>query len=357
MSSIKDLMHLDDVIAPCQLEEMAALESDFLFRKENIQQLAIRNMHVLQKTQIPQSNTVHQAIDAPAKQTHKKRGRRFFTVLASCALVLSLGTAAIATFSTDTRLLQALHADSQSQIAQLNAMNTQLHVTAHADGYTVTLREAISDRHNTWMLLEVEGPEDTVLDENLVLFDTVRVQMEKMSSHGYTIYTLPDENQNDNRLTMILDFSARNQLAGQRLTLEFEHLISNIVDAEQQIIGVNHLADGPWKFELHVPKKDSTVSMWQWKTLTIGEKDFLLTKIEVSPLSITLNATKINHIAYLQLKNSELHVWLKDGTELEVERSGSGSNHVQMQYQYTFPYPVQLDQIDRIVFCGHELNW
>ena len=103
MSSIKDLMHLDDVIAPCQLEEMAALESDFLFRKENIQQLAIRNMHVLQKTQIPQSNTVHQAIDAPAKQTQKKRGRRFFTVLASCALVLSLGTAAIATFSTDTR--------------------------------------------------------------------------------------------------------------------------------------------------------------------------------------------------------------------------------------------------------------
>ena len=354
MSSMNDLMELENVIEPQKLEELARSEPMDAITGQRIQQLTMEKIRAAQHTQSVQMET---KTSAERKIKTQRRGRRILAALAACALIISLGTAAVARFSTDERLLEVFHADSQSQIAQLNEMSVQIGQSCQADGYTVTLQQAISDRHNSWVLMEVEGPAEAVLDEDLVYFQDTHIQMEKLSGHGYTIYPLPDAVPGDNKLSYILDFSARNQLAGQKLQLQLGRLTENIVDETQSLIGFNLLAEGPWTFELEVPKQDSTVSMWQWRLLRSGETDFLLCRVDVSPLSASLETIKLERSIYMRLQKEPLQVYLQDGTCLEFTCSSSGSGGVRMQYQYEFSVPVQLNEIVRIVYCGQELNW
>lgn len=364
MSRIEELMDLP--VEPEILEQMAETTCLDSKTQERIQKLALDKISSLQD----QANRSVTAVTAPidkaqekevagkSKRRHKRRKTVCLaTLLAACALVVSVGTAAMATLSTDSRLLEVLHADSKSQIAQLNEMRTPIQQYAKADGYTVTVQEAISDRHNTWVLLEVEAPLDVVLDENCVFFKNTHIQMEHMSGHGYTIYTLSDDNPNDNKLSFVLDFSARKKLAGQKLTLQLGMLSENELNEALEITRERLLAKGPWEFWFELPEQDSTVTMWQWKTLWYQDESFLLQKIEVSPLSIALQEIKLTTAMYLRLNEEPVYVYLKDGTQLTLTSNSSGSSGLGMQYQYQFPFPLDLAEIDRIVYCDAELNW
>lgn len=349
-------MELEEAIDPQILEALAAeepLDGAFV---QHIQQKTLKKMGAVSEQDMMQVSTISSKKPISSKK-QRRGGWRLVLAMAACALVISLGTAAAARLSTDGRLLEVFHADSQSQIAKLNEMSSQIGQSCEADGYTVTLQQAISDRHNTWVLMEVEGGTEAVLDEDLVYFQDTHIQMEKLSGHGYTIYPLPDETPGDNRLSFILDFSSRNQLAGQKLTVRLGQLTENIVDAEKNLTGFHLLAEGPWEFEIEVPKQDSTVSMWQWRMLRCGETAFLLCRMEVSPLSISLEAMKLHTSVYAMLRQAPLQVYLNDGTCLELTCGSSGSGGVWMQYQYEFPTLVQIEDIDRIRYCGQDLNW
>ena len=363
MSRIEELIDLQQAIEPEILEQMAENACLDSKTQERIQKLALDKISSLQAkanlgvTAAAPIGVVQEMTEKLKKQRKRRKAARMVALLAACALVVSFGTAAMATLSTDSRLLEVLHADSKSQIAQLNELRTPIQQYAKADGYTVTVQEAISDRHNTWVLLEVEGPADVVLDENCVFFKNTYIQMEHMSSHGYTVYTLSDENPNDNKLSFVIDFSARNKLAGQKLTLQLGLLLANELNEALEITGERLLAEGPWEFRFEIPEQDATVTMWQWKTLQCQEESFLLQKIEVSPLSVAFQETKLSTDMYWQLMQEPVYVYLKDGTQLALASNSSGSSGLGMQYQYQFPFPLDLAEIDRIVYCGVELNW
>lgn len=366
MSRIEELMDLQQPVEPEILEQMAETACLDSKTQERIQKLALDKISRLQGQANRSVTVVTTPIDVVQEkesagktrgQRQKKRVERFLALLAICALLVSLGTAAMATLSTDNRLLKVLHADSESQIAQLDEMGTPIQQASKADGYTVTVQEAISDRYNTWVLIDVEGPEDVALDENCVFFKNINIQMEHSSSYGYTIYPLPDENPNDNQLSFILDFSARKKLAGQKLTLQLGTFLENELNEALEITGERLLAEGPWEFWFELPRQDTTVTMWQWKRLQYQDESFLLQKIEVSPLSIVFQETKLSAAVYLRLSKEAVYVYLKDGTQLTLNSNSGGSGGLEMQYQYDFPFPLDLAEIDKIVYCGTELNW
>ncbi len=385
-NTLTNLISSPSSIDPLRLEQMAEAESISSYRNTNrntnntadnienrddkkrgepefdadaIQKRTLEKIRLIQSEQ--KEVLGHQLSEENRHQNGKARRRkkiqRFLTAAAACALVISLGTGAFASLSTDERLLQVLHADSQSQIKQLGEMHTSLNLTDSSDGYTVTIKEAISDRHNAWVLIELQAPQGVVLDEDLVLFDDIRIQMEREGGYGFGIYPISDDIADDNKLSYILDFSARNKLAGQELSITFADLKRNIVNEELSIIGEQMLEEGPWNFTVEIPKKDNTVSMWQWKQLQSGALQFAVMKLELSPLCLSMDMMKINNIIYWQLQNERVNVYLKDGTELSLNVSGSGSGGALIQYQYEFPYPIQLEQIERIEFCGEMLNW
>ncbi len=361
-TDITTLMELPYSVHPQRLEQMAeqeiasseALAESFAFNAEAIQRLTMQKIKPTWSEAVDLKDVSQEPVRKPKR---RRKITRVVAAVAACAMLFSLGTAAFATFSTDPQLLQVLHADSQSQIEQLSEMHTALNITDTADGYAVTVKEAIHDRHNTWILIEVEAPQDIVLDEDLVLFHETRVRMEHVSGHGYSIYPIRNSDSNDNRLCFILDFSSRNKLAGQKLTLRLADLQSNLVDEELCLVGAQPLAAGPWEFTLEVPEKDSTVSLWQWRPLCSGAQNVMITRMDVSPLSLTLDMVRLNQRTSGNLDGEQPTVYLKDGTELLLERNSFGSGGTYMQYQYAFPYPIELGEIARIEFCGKKLKW
>lgn len=360
MSGMEELMDGRAAVEPRILEQMAGQDDWDRNVQERVQRLALNKIAVLQAA-AEQARDVEQRPEQTGGRV-KRRGKRrklrwLLTALAVGALVVSLGTAAVATLSTDSRLLEVLHADSQSQIARLDAMNTQVGQQAKADGYTVTVQQVISDRHNAWMLLEVEGPTGAALDDERVFFRDTQVELEHRSGFGYTVYSLADADAQDNKLSFILDLSARNKLAGQTLTLRFGNLTENELNADLELVGEQSLAEGPWEFVVEVPRRDFTVTMWQWKRIPYQNTQFLLQKIEVSPLSVTLQAGRLSRTVYAQLGKTPLQVYLRDGTELELRSSSGGSGGLGMQVQYDFPAPVELADIAKIVYGGEILNW
>ena len=204
MSKMEELLELEETIAPELLEHMAEADMQKLSVQEQqrVEQMVLQKITALQADSAAKqkSDTVlsmtEQAMQ-PAEQHRKKQNklrfrlgkRRWIGAVAACALLFSLSTAAVATLSTDERLLKLLHADSQSQIAQMNEMATPLGISDTVDGYTLTLQEAINDQHHLWLLLDLTAPEGVVLDAERLYFRKSWLHFEKMGSHGYTTYT------------------------------------------------------------------------------------------------------------------------------------------------------------------------
>ena len=367
MSRIEDLIELEESITPEQLEQMAAQECQPFTADEQqrIRQMTLQKITELQAAQSTAQEkqsalSISEETLLQAESSRKKRlwfgKRRWITAVAACAFVLSLSTAVAATLSTDERLLKLLHADSQSQIAQLSEMSTYIGSTATTDGYTLTVQEAVSDKHHVWLLLDLVGPEDEVLDANQNCYQDVALTFEKMGGHGYSFGTLPDEIPDDNRVSFLLDLSTRKSLVNNQLTLELGNLGLQVYDAEGKAQWTV-LSEGNSKFEFTLSDNNTTVSMWQWKVLQHQNKNFLLAKMEVSPLSITLKARRLEWDMYLYLREEPVQVYLKNGEMLELISNSSGGGGPIMDFSYTMPKPLDLTQIERIVYCGEELRW
>lgn len=388
MSRLEELMDLEEIITPQLLDELVE-ETMKTEEKQRIQQLCMQKITVLQnaceqevslqvcseekeKTQTSVSgekillqNDVHTDNIARKRRCNSKnKTRRWLTLVAVCALILSLSTAAIGTLTTDTRLLKLFEADSQSQIGQLNEMSYQIGKSVTDCGYTVTLQEAVHDEHNAWVLLEITGPEGARLNAEQLYFRQTRVQLENnMGGYGYYIEMLPDEDLDDNRVSLVLDLSTNGKITDQEITVLLEDLGWYHYDLEQEANGSSMddywetITKGTWQFTFILPQNETTVSMWQWKILQNEQKLFLLRKLEVSPLSVVLEANRLEWDTYMKLQEEPIQVYLKDGTMLELDSSGSGSGGISMQFQYNFTSPINLADIEQIVYCGHKLNW
>lgn len=88
-----------------------------------------------------------------------------------------------------------------------------------------------------------------------------------------------------------------------------------------------------------------------------GDKNFLLAKMEVSPLSITLKTRRLEWDTYAMLREEPVQVYLKSGEMIELSSNSSGGGGLVMDFSYTMPEPIDLAEIDRVVFCGETLNW
>lgn len=136
MSKMEELLELEETIAPELLEHMAEADMQKLDVQEQqrVEQMVLQKIAALQADSAEQKNDVVlpmteqsvQSVEQHQKKQNKRRfrldKRRWIGAVAACALLFSLSTAAVATLSTDERLLKLLHADSQSQIAQMNEM-------------------------------------------------------------------------------------------------------------------------------------------------------------------------------------------------------------------------------------------
>lgn len=365
MSSIKELMNLEEAVPTVQLEQMAKADDGLMTAEEQqrVKALALQKIQQLQAAQSTAAdsqrlaqNRQEQSVPVVKRKKRLGIGRpRWIVATAVCALVLSLSTAVAATLSTDERLLKLLHADSQSQIAQLSEMSSAIGSTAVMDGYTLTVQEAVSDQHHMWLLLDLVGPEDVALDADQIGFQEVALSFQKMGGHGYSFGTLPDEIPDDNRVSFLLDLSTRKSLVHNQLTLELGNLGLRTYD--ENGIQWTLLSESKSKFEFTLPDNDSTISMWQWKVLQHGSKEFLLKKMEVSPLSITLQTRRLEWDMYVTLREEPVQVYLKNGDMLELQSCSSGSGGLVMDFSYTLPEPLNLAEIERIVYCGEALHW
>ena len=206
--------------------------------------------------------------------------------------------------------------------------------------------------------------------ENLDAFSTVTVGDNPPGSHtfGSMVYTLLDEDPNDNKIwlmTTVDETYSNIKLTGQTLNFHLANFSADIDDEGGNYIVV---AKGPWDFSFLLDYEDSTkehienVTVLKRSGSSNGEK-MNLKSIELSPLSLLITGNKReadrDHFTVTLNKN--------DGSTKNIEilvgyttgysgQAGSSAVNRNFYAKYLFEEPLDVDGIVSVTIGGTELT-
>lgn len=174
------------------------------------------------------------------------------------------------------------------------------------DGVTVTLVQSVQDSHSLNIVLLVEAPEGTKLEENcdfvnpklpMVTVDgedvwdlPVKLQM-SMSGGGYFVsrYEMEQEEPNKKYYEIHYNTGGEWDLSGKTIHVTLEKLLTGI-DAVKENSGET-LAEGSWEFEWQTEAvKQEEVRFDINKRFDFGGYEILVKYVELSPLHYSIHA-------------------------------------------------------------------
>lgn len=148
---------------------------------------------------------------------------------------------------------------------------------------TLEVKQVIGDSNLVYLLLEFTASEGVRLNQDDYRFSGALEAGQQTTGAGF--FKITDENENDNKITLIMCEPTREPAAGKRAVLE-------LYDLEGANKGENYqtVLSGSWRISFPLNFEDCSIVYPVKQTLSAEGYDITLQSISVSPLSITLRA-------------------------------------------------------------------
>lgn len=249
----------------------------------------------------------------------------------------------------------------------LKGIAEQKNASATDNGLTINLVQTLQDKNYLYIALDITTSKDIILD-NSTRFEYMDVFFAGVDG-GYAIssgfishfsHQTGKEQYSNNMLYVInIQKDPETDFNGKIITLSFKNLRTN----------VNTILEGEWKLSWITNFNDSTMCYNLNQTYNLSGYDVHISKIEISPLSMTIyfkdfNIEKTDEIISTNWKDTEQFKSIipegfkyKDGTFIQVklfERGGMWSFRSNtgelLYYTAIFNKVVDVDDIENIIF-------
>lgn len=219
---------------------------------------------------------------AEREQPRRKRWRIVLACAAVCALI---GTSAFAAASMGLAdgLLKFLQPATSEQKELLARGSYVVNKSARNPNGILEVKQVIGDSNLVYLLLEFTAPEGTVLDLDGYRFNGSLDAGRQTTGAGFV--KIADDDDNDNRITLVMCEPTRKPVAGKRAKLKLSDLEGANMGADYQTV-----LTGSWSVSFPLDFEDCSVIYPMAQTISAEGYDITLQSISISPLSVTLHA-------------------------------------------------------------------
>ncbi|MGO5029718.1 RNA polymerase sigma factor [Candidatus Agathobaculum pullicola] len=171
------------------------------------------------------------------------------------------------------------HADTEDAVQSAYAVNK----SDSNQNDTLEVKQVIGDGNLVYLLLKFTAPEGVRLNQDDYRFSGALQAAQQTTAAGF--FKITDENENDNKITLIMCEPTREPALGKCAVLELYDLEgANNVENYQIVLSHN------WRISFPLNFDDCSIVYPVKQTLSAEGYDITLQSISVSPLSITLRA-------------------------------------------------------------------
>lgn len=163
-----------------------------------------------------------------------------------------------------------------------------LHESAEAEGWTITAAQALGDRTQVRVLLEVTAPEGTVLGEG-----NYRLELPMLDPGvTFTIDNVEDDDVTDNRISFVLASVTAKDYRGQRVKLHiggvsrYKKYTVEELNAGASPLDVDRLVTGDFDMAFTLDYQDTSVTYRPGAEVDIEDTKVRVEEVTLSPLSI-----------------------------------------------------------------------
>ena len=254
-----------------------------------------RMFDALAPTQEQEQVVLDRLLQTERKGRPMRKVKKLTVFAVAAALMVISCTAAVVT-GLDQRLLDYFGAKSEEDVelvAPAAVAVDQSHT--YENGWTVEIRQVLADRLSLAVLVDVTAPEGTVLNRGSHLtmaLSQLNDQGERLSGQGVMtgrVTGIEDDDPADNRITELWQF----RRALREDSLPFPGSAVKVTPMYMsEGVGGKRLAqfkDEFWSCTVELPDVDLGTPYEIGQPLSIGEKQFTLSSVYLSPLGITVS--------------------------------------------------------------------
>ena len=264
------------------------------------------------------------------------RLRHIAAVAAVLTLVGALSAAAVAGFSGEPSLRDALDGDPAGYEQSSGIIGRSV----ENDGWTVSITDCVGGENYCYLGVEVEAPEGTVLDGDYYLmnadFDSNMLHKGNGGGWDNLLRPLPDSDPTDNKIRMVYEWSAMGAgLSGARVRLKLNNFFEQFdYNWDEHDWNKEYLSCGEWDFGWMTADFTSTVRHIPIKDTPIegGDGLMLVDEVVVSPLGISFSFANQRWLVdwceewFDPMLENTLTVWDVDGNPLPLYYSRAGQD-------------------------------
>ncbi|MDK2808390.1 MAG: hypothetical protein PWP24_1125 [Clostridiales bacterium] len=347
------MRHMDEVMEEYNIEGFKSDNTDeILLTKE-------QKIRILEETRrkvaFEKKDSKEEKIDIVAP---KRRGRiRIIGLVAMVAIFIMMSGMVMASMNGSSIFEHLLNGQNKKSRDTIEQMSTIIGQEKRVGEYSVTLTECLSDDNEVYMLFVVKAPKNVSLSRNQYLFGREEIFVEGGGAMGYYPMMVQDEDPNDNQITIMYSMENHNGITGKTISIRLHDLVFYNEEGNAQTV-----AKGLWEFSFQLKKNLKTKTYLMFKKLRIDDKNYYITSVKLSPISlnltITQSPTNIFRSGYLDTSKlmGEFEILLKNGEKISCDSSGAGTKAFGYGVHFQFSRIVDLDQIEEIMYQGIKLR-
>ena len=317
--------------------------------------------------------------DARTGTGKRTGGRKTLAIALAAALVLALGATAYGVYSdwfVDFFTDRAGKELTESQQMTVEDMTTAVGRSQTVNGWTVTVDQAVADKENVYIKLDVTAPEGTVLDGDGYSFREVHLTGGAESGSNDVISVSasqkvePDEDGRDNTAAILWTCAVRTRAGSQASFLDGAPRTLTLTDLRryrEESLDYADVAAGTWRFEVTLEPREEDAP---------GEIEFITEPVPCAAVSetwnsageiirretpVTLTSFRLTSLGATceysydeqeALELPDVYVALEDGTLVDAMLSSG----VIGSCSYELASPIDLGQVDYISVQGVRIS-
>jgi hypothetical protein len=245
---------------------------------------------------------------------------------------------------------------TESQVETLNKSGAVLNQSVTDKGTTVTVKAAVGDKSDAYILLDIAAPEGTVLDEDKYEFEDIPIDFHniadnKGSSAGWDISTQKDDNPNDNKKSFVIRISCAGiDLQNREIDLTLKDL-----SVPTGKLTFRSIVEGEWKFHLKLNYNTFTKKVEMDKVTHFKDNYCTIQTVEISSLSVNIVYTNPKPYTGPIPESPDLMILFKDGTQKNILPGPGTGTKENSTMTYQFSAPLDFDKVEKITVGDVEI--
>lgn len=353
------------------------LERDALMRVEESVLRVVREEQVRKKKRAENenNNATNNEFSKHKVESRRIRKRRLFFILAAVfVMVLGLTVYAAKENEWDIALIKFMGI-SNANTLQLESGIVEINQSCKSKcvdyGYEesgketeieMTATTSIGDKNEVYIRIETDYvlPEDFNPETDYVLPENDSLRIEPNKNGFASTFTYFEE---DNKLGFLMSISNCEDINTAEITLRMDNLylyhdLGNVEAKQEKEL----LCEGTWELNWKYQYQSNTKTRYMLRPFQADGITYYLTKVEVSPISIRMeafrmpwNRDKAHSDAWLE------EIYFSDGTAWQIDdMSGSGMRNGMFAENYVgvevLGDAIEPKKVEKLVICGEEIG-